>query len=171
MSGDDVALRVCVRRLIHGRWTSLSLSLREERRLLRVCECARRLDGRLLGPKARVGGGGRKDNSARRRDRGAAQLGGGGKRPERAARREMTGRGSMITGYHRGDHSAILRFERNRVRWIFQVSRSFQLFFREIFLSRYFLGVKETCPSNFCATIVQSRVARDQNCDRRRKKR
>lgn len=26
VSADDVALRVCVRRLIHGRWTSLSLS-------------------------------------------------------------------------------------------------------------------------------------------------
>lgn len=106
--------------------------------MLRVCECARRLDGRLLGPKARVGGGGRKDNSARRRDRGAAQLGGGGKRPERAARRETVGRGSMITGYHRGDHSAILRFKRNEVAGCFEYrALSFQVFLLKIFLPRH----------------------------------
>lgn len=119
VSANDVALRVCVRRLIHGRRTSLSV--REERRLLRVCECARRLDGRLLGPSRRRGsaGVGGKTTTTRRRDRRCSsaevEKGQGGQRDGRWW-------GGMITGYHRGDHSAILRFKRNEVRWILVAS-------------------------------------------------
>lgn len=62
-----------------------------------------------MGPKARVGGGGRKDNGAAKGPRnGVARR----RRWKKAREGSGTGEwGGMITGYHRGDHPTLRRTE------------------------------------------------------------
>lgn len=131
-------LRVCERRLtrIHIFTRANSTYLCAMRRLLRVCACARRLDERLLGSKARIGGGGRQDNGVAKGPRSNARRWRWKKAREGS---EIGGSvGSMITGYHRGDHPAIRsKLQVSRTSFAASCHRSFEKFFLVIYFSHF----------------------------------